>query len=87
METAPDLRIALETACDGSGGDITIDLTSVSFIDSSGISELVRPVNHGHRVVVTGASPTVRRTLLLAGLDEVLEVPDGGDDELAAGAR
>lgn len=74
METAPRLRTALERACDEPGREVTVDLTEVGFIDSSGINELLRVSNEGCPVVVVGMSSTVERTFSLLGLDEVFDL-------------
>lgn len=82
METAEQLRVALSHACAPVGREVEVDLTRVSFIDSSGINELLRMSQEGCRVVVTGMSATVARTFSLLGLDEVFDLqastaPDG----------
>lgn len=74
METAGRLRDALIQACVPSGRQVDVDLTKVSFIDSSGINELLRVSQDGHRVVVTGMSGTVARTFSLLGLDQVFDL-------------
>lgn len=79
MDSAPDVRAALEAASnDGIG--IEVDLSGTTFMDSSGLSELVRPLRDGHVVSVHGASPLVRRMLELTGIDVVLKVDDGPED-------
>lgn len=52
-----------------------IDMSRVSFIDSTGVRALVAHQTAGRRVLVTASSTPVRRILELTGLSELL---DGG---------
>jgi len=71
------LRAALAELVDG-GGDVKLDLSGVTFIDSTALSVLV----HGHselasgggRLIVTNPSPVVVRLLHLAGLFTLLDI-------------
>lgn len=71
MSVTPELRRALDTARHEPGCTVEVDLSLVSFMDSSGINELMRVHQEGHPVVISGMSDTVRRTLELLGLDQV----------------
>lgn len=77
--TAPELRTALDRAIDGDGvRDIVLNLSALSFMDSSGIGVLLgrhkKVQSVGGRLVVCGLGPTVRRIFELAGLLKILTV-------------
>ena len=59
-------------------GDVELDLTDVTFVDSSGLRALLaaheRIKRGGARLVVRKASDRVLRVLGMAGLDAVLDV-------------
>jgi anti-anti-sigma factor len=96
--TAPDLREPLEDAIARGISAILVDLTDCSFIDSTGLSVLVR----AHQSVAqrdgaqpgNGAGPRgfhvccpdpqVRRVLKISGLDQALTVHDTRDEAEAA---
>ncbi|MDQ1688253.1 MAG: anti-sigma factor antagonist [Frankiaceae bacterium] len=71
--TAQGFRAAVEHACRMRHEVVEIDLTGVSFIDSSGlglVAELLRHQRqHGGRVVVRGARRSVARTFRLCAMD------------------
>jgi anti-anti-sigma factor len=62
------------------GGDMTLDLSELTFLDSSGMSVLLgahrRFEAEGHTLRLVGMSSSVRRAVHLAGLDEVLVLED-----------
>lgn len=73
--TASQLRSSLvDLAHDGV--DAVVDLTGVTFIDSTGLSVLVQTKQRfestGNRLSVTGAQPRVARVLELSGLTDYL---------------
>ncbi|HVM63449.1 MAG TPA: STAS domain-containing protein [Acidimicrobiales bacterium] len=61
-----------------SGRDVIVDLSGVSFIDSTGMGALVfasrRAEAHGQSVTLRRLGVQVMRTLTLAGLDQVVRV-------------
>jgi anti-anti-sigma factor len=73
MRTAPELSAALLQFANGA---VTVDLTSVTFFDSTGLNALARAhariAQRNDRLVVAGASANVRRVLAISGLDAVL---------------
>ena len=75
---APNLRTALLEAGRHDGGTIELDLSAVSFIDSTGISVIVqawqRANAEGGRLVLGAASPVVARVIEATGLTELLAV-------------
>jgi anti-sigma B factor antagonist len=74
LDTAPQLRACLATVA----GDVVVDLTDVSFVDSQAIGLLIaehqRRQKAGARLVVRGASPVTLRTFELTGVDHVLDL-------------
>lgn len=58
--------------------DVVIDLSEVSFMDSSGLSALATLARdlepHGRRVVCIGARRPVARLIRLAGIDTVVDL-------------
>jgi anti-sigma B factor antagonist len=74
LRTAPELRVALDAAAGEQGAELVIDLTEVTFIDSSGITELLRVSKAGHRLRLQHPAAAVRRVFELVGLDQVADV-------------
>ncbi len=80
--TAPDLRAQwLELAATEQPDMIVVDLTEVTFLDSTGIGMLVSLRNaqqeHGGTVSVRGASTTIVKVLQLTGLESTF--PGAGE--------
>jgi anti-sigma B factor antagonist len=76
--TAPRLRAAVESAV-GEGVDgLTLDVTDVSFIDSTGISILVwahkRVAERGGALVLRSPRPDVYRVLEITRLNQVFRI-------------
>jgi anti-sigma B factor antagonist len=61
-------------------GDLTLECAGLRFIDSSGLNLTVRLHNEltarGHRLVLTGLTPTVRRPFEATNLTDVLDIRD-----------
>ena len=61
-------------------GDLILECDGLRFIDSTGLSLAVRLHNElarrGHRLVLTGLAPAVRRPFEVTNLIDVLEVRD-----------
>jgi len=79
VASSDDLRAALDAYVDG-GGDLTVDLSAVTFIDSTGLTVLVQANTllsaSGARLVVADPSPVVVRVFQLAGLFDLLAVEE-----------
>ncbi|MET0579163.1 MAG: STAS domain-containing protein [Ilumatobacteraceae bacterium] len=77
VASCPQLRAVLNGCADDATGTVTVDLSGVSFIDSTALAVLVQTqmdlVAAGRRLVIAAASPTVVRVLTLAGLLSVFE--------------
>jgi anti-anti-sigma factor len=83
LATSPKLHEALD-ALDPDVG-LVVDLSDVSFLDSSGLTELVRAHERhaeagGVRLVV--ASKGIRRVLEVSGLTEVFSIYESSDDAI-----
>lgn len=74
--TASQLRSALVDLVHGGAAEVVVDLSSVTFIDSTALSVLVQAKQRfddaGQRMSVTGTQPRVARVLELAGLNDYL---------------
>jgi anti-anti-sigma factor len=76
-----ELQDAIEAA-QQSGLPLTLDLTNLDFIDSSGIRVLLRLHNAaeaaGYRYAVIPGPPQIQRTFVLCGLDRTLTFTEAG---------
>jgi anti-sigma B factor antagonist len=81
LASAPQL---FETLVQWSEGDVHVDLSGVSYVDSSGLHALFRAERRanerGRRVIVHGTRPNVRRIMEIAGVTELLHL-DGQPPE------
>ena len=70
LATAPSLRECLASVA----GDLVVDLTDVSFVDSQAIGLLMaehkRHVGAGDSLVITGSSPVVLRVFEITRFDQ-----------------
>lgn len=80
MSTAPELSAALISAGEGSNGMITLDLSGVTFLDSSAIGALIAAGQElnagGHTLRIGPRSAIVSRVLEITGLTEDSEAFD-----------
>ena len=78
LYSSPELRKKLLRAVPSSGGDVVVDLSGVSYIDSSGVATLVEGLRsarqHDVGFVLSAPSEAVTQVLELARLDRVFEV-------------
>lgn len=78
LAVAPDLVVELEYAVDHVSPHLVLDLTDVDFIDSSGLSMLIRvrqiTEDRGGSLVLTGAGEALEHLLALTRLDELFAV-------------
>jgi anti-anti-sigma factor len=87
--TLPELQRTLDEAIDAGSGDLLIDLSDCSFIDSSGLAALV---SARERVAATDSrgfaiccgTPQVQRLLEITGLDKAMGVVATRDEALEA---
>jgi anti-sigma B factor antagonist len=74
VRTAADLRAALDAVLDGHPPKIVIDLSAVTFMDSTGLGVLTGARNRAGddgRLVVINPHPIARRILEITGLLEL----------------
>lgn len=76
LETAPQLLAGVEPFLDDPDGVLVIDLSRLAFIDSSGLSALIR-INQrmtgaGRPLEIVQPGPTVAKAFEITGLDRVL---------------
>lgn len=84
---APNLREELGKAIDGGLNRIVLDLTAVSFIDSSGLGAIVgalKRVSARGDLVVCGLGPAAAQLFRLTRMDKVFRIFDSADDAIAA---
>ena len=78
LYTSPDLRKAILKIIPTLKGDLSIDLSGVGYIDSSGVATLVEGLRSARAnqtgFVLVSPSQAVRQVLELARLDSVFEV-------------
>jgi anti-sigma B factor antagonist len=93
--TAPRLEAGLNSALDDAFGTpdstVVIDLSSVTFLASSGLAVLIRGVHRataaGRRLHLVAASRSVTRPLQVTGADLLFDVHPDVDSALAVAAR
>jgi len=78
LETAEQLRAALDEVIDGGADRLVVDLSGVEFIDSSGLAALIAAATRAQSFVSRRPSLAVRRLVRATGLSEVLGVTDEG---------
>ena len=54
---------------------VSLDMSELMFMDTSGVAVLLRIANHFGPIEVQGASPLIRRTVQALGLSERLRMP------------
>jgi anti-sigma B factor antagonist len=84
LATAPELTVALDDAIRASTGPFVVDLTAVDFLDSTGISCLVRAralLGQDDRPLALICPPgIVRRALELTAIDQLVALYDSRED-------
>jgi anti-sigma B factor antagonist len=87
LESSPAAREVLLKSVEGAG-KVLVDLSSVTYIDSSGVASLVEALQaakrNGGRFALVAASDPTRRVLELARLDKVFTIYTTVDEGLQA---
>ncbi len=74
IQCAPMMRSALHQMCDIGGEDVVIDMSEVTFMDSTGLRELLKVTSDGHNVTLLDVPRQVRVLLELAGVDSLFTI-------------
>ena len=78
VATAPDLRHELADAVSVGRCKVIVDLTQVTFMDSTGLNILVRARRaaeaRGGELRLVGAGETIRRLMCITGLDQIFTI-------------
>jgi anti-sigma B factor antagonist len=86
LDSSPAARKIL-LKCFDKTGNVIVDLSGVTYIDSSGVASLVEALqaakNKGSRFSLAAVSEPTRRVLELARLDKVFTLHDSLDEALA----
>lgn len=87
--TLPELQRALDEVIDTAGGDLLIDLSHCSFIDSSGLAALVSTreritATDGRGFAICCGGAQVQRLLEITGLDKAMGVVATRDEAFEA---
>jgi anti-sigma B factor antagonist len=84
LATAPELTVALDDAIRTSSGPFVVDLTAVDFLDSTGISCLVRAralLGQDDRpLALICPAGIARRALELTGIDQLVALYSSRED-------
>jgi anti-anti-sigma factor len=86
IATTPILERAFAAVHEGDAAMIVVDLTELSFMDSTGIGLLLRmndACKEGDRLRIVNGTPTVVRVLDITGVRPRLPIISSNDDPLA----
>jgi anti-anti-sigma factor len=87
MATAPDVALVFDALVDEGPHEIVLDLSALSFIDSSGIAVLVasqhKLIAQERHMALRGARPHAMRVFEIAGLVEFLNVQTEPEESTA----
>jgi anti-sigma B factor antagonist len=87
--TAPQLRAALDEVAFGPGSLLVIDLTRLTYCDSTGITAMVtahqRAQTAGGFLSLAGLNHELRRVFEIVGLDQYLSIRPTVADAIEAG--
>ncbi|MFC6076047.1 STAS domain-containing protein [Microbispora bryophytorum] len=86
--TTPRLRAALEEVKFGPDADLVIDLSGLTFCDSTGIATLVaahqRAADAGAALFLAGLDADIARVFQIMGLDQLLSFYDSPEEAVRA---
>jgi anti-anti-sigma factor len=89
LSTAPELARVLDALLEGEVADVALDISGLSFIDSSGISALITAQQdlhkRGRRLSVRSPRPTAVKVFEIAGLMDFLNVESVSPQNPTAG--
>jgi anti-sigma B factor antagonist len=80
MDTRPQLRNVLDELADEGVRQLVLDMTDLTFMDSSGLGLLVEVLKRlrdvGGRLSLASVQPSVRNVLTLSALDQAMAIHD-----------
>jgi anti-sigma B factor antagonist len=86
--TAPELKQALTDAIEGGQRRVAIDLTEVSFLDSTALGVLIGAVkrlrSRGGALAIVNTEPSIAKTFEITGLDQIFTIVPSREEALAA---
>lgn len=86
MSRSPELRTALRRVLDQNPGHLVVDLSGVSYMDSSGLATLVEAMRTSKaasgRMVLCGLSKKVKAIFEIAKLHQFFEIAEDRGDAL-----
>jgi len=84
LSTVEKVEEELRKAEDGGAETVVLDLSSLSFLDSTGLRTIVtadqRARKSGRRLAIVKGPGTVHRVFTITRLDERLDMVEGADD-------
>ncbi|MBL9120618.1 MAG: STAS domain-containing protein [Phycisphaerae bacterium] len=84
LARSPDLRVRLREEVDLRPKRLVIDLSRVTYMDSSGVATLVEALQRskagGTKLLLCGLQPKVRSIFTISRLDTVFEITQGPDE-------
>lgn len=87
IATSPALRGELRVGVEAKRSRIVVDMTGVSFVDSSGLATLIEALQgttkYGGELRLFGLTKTVMGVFQLANLDHVFTISESREDALA----
>ena len=88
LATAPALERTVARTLDGQGGKFFLDVSALTFVDSTGARALLHVHNKfesvGRRLVILSPTRPVWRVLRIMGLDQVMDVRPASDGNRAS---
>src|SRR5690242_8613356 len=86
--TAPELKQVVTDAIESGERRVVIDLTDVSFLDSTALGVLIGAVkrlrSRGGALAIVNTEPSITKTFEITGLDQIFTILPGRDEALAA---
>jgi anti-anti-sigma factor len=72
-----NLSAELDALLRRDASSVSLEMSELTFMDTSGVAMLLRIANHFGPIEVRGASPLIRRTIQALGLSARLRMPPG----------
>jgi len=86
--TAPDLKQVLTDAIEGGAHRVVLDLSEVSFLDSTALGVLIGAVKRlrtrGGTLAIVNTDASIAKTFQITGLDQIFTILPSREEALAA---